>query len=93
MPLFLFTGQHKEEKKMKKFRLLKRVCAGALTVGMCLSLIACGTQSNSDDTSASGSTAGTGDKVKVGIAIQTLKANVYTMMQKSAFIYDEVIVV
>lgn len=69
---------------MKKFRLLKRVCAGALTVGMCLSLIACGTQSNSDDTSASGSTAGTGDKVKVGIAIQTLKANVYTMMQKSA---------
>ena len=66
---------------MKRKSFGKRVGAGMLAVAMALSMSACGT---SGDTSSAGSNGAVSGDIKIGVAIQTLKANVYTVMQKAA---------
>lgn len=71
---------------MRRLQFHKRVCAGILSAAMLLALTACGGQG--DSAAASGgdaaASAASGDPVKIGVVIQTLKANVYTVMQKAA---------
>lgn len=65
----------------------KKLCALLLSVVLVLSATACGSSSGDGaGQTADGQTGGaqTGEKIKIGVVIQTLKANVYTIMQKTA---------
>ncbi|MBQ8585132.1 MAG: substrate-binding domain-containing protein [Butyricicoccus sp.] len=66
---------------MSKKNLFKRICSAPMASALILTVTACG---GSGAASVSGEAAAGGEKVKIGVAIQTLKANVYTVMQESA---------
>lgn len=77
---------------MSKKQRMKRIFAGMLAGVMTLAMVGCGNTSDpaadkpSDQSGGQtqGDDAPAGDPIKIGVVIQTLKANVYTMMQKAA---------
>lgn len=70
---------------MSKKQLFKRICTGMMAAAMAFTVTACNTSSTPSASGSGAASGGTsGDKVKIGVVIQTLKANVYTVMQQSA---------
>lgn len=71
--------------KMSRKQLFKRLFTGMMATAMAFTVTACGSSgSPAASQSAAKSGGSSGDKVKIGVVIQTLKANVYTVMQQSA---------